>query len=326
MDTDQGVSQSPEESVDSRLTDLATRFRSMPTSDVAVERVQEAEPQQAENVVEENVVAETETQEPEGQTEELVEVDYEGERVKVSSKVKDALLRQSDYTRKTQEVAQQRKALEQGLQQLQQTSKLAEQLAPALGQLANMDASIKSIHEQLTPDLEANDPIRYSTLGTKLNTLLYQRQQFAQGLQGHQQTLMQQMTLQRQKVMQERLQEALPKVQSAIKDFSPELGKQLAEYAKTTGYSPEEIEAISFSAPGVIALWKAREFDRLQSAKPKVTKQVANLPPVAKPGARNAASSEQGVRLKETVSDWKKGGGKDANQLASILKQRTRSK
>ena len=321
MDTDQGASQSPEASVDSRLSDLATRFRALP------EAPQESPQEEVvEQEVQAEVVAEAETPEPEGQPEELVEVDYEGELVKVSPKVKDALLRQSDYTRKTQEVAQQRKAVEQGWQQLQQTFRLSEQLAPALGQLSTMDAQIKGIHEQLTPDLEQTDPIRYSTLGTKLNTLLYQRQQFAQGLQGHQQQLMQAMQQQKQRAAHERLQDALPKVKSAIKDFSPEVGKALAEYAKNTGYSQEEIETISFSAPGVISLWKAREYDRMQSAKPRVQKQVANLPPVAKPGARNAVGTEQSVRMKETMQDWKKGGGKNADQLASILRQRTRGK
>jgi hypothetical protein len=314
---DQGEIQSEAPSVETRLTDLADRLRSTPTSDVPVEPVQEEVAQAAEDVT-----AEVPLEEPQGQTDELVEVDYEGIKVSVPEKVKDALLRQADYTRKTQEVSQQRKALEQGWQQLQQVSQLSGQLAPALGQLANMDAQIKGIHEQLTPDLEANDPIRYSTLGTKLNTLLYQRQQFQQGLQGHQQQLMQAMQQQKQQAMQGRLQEALPKVKSAIKDFSPDVAKQLAEYAKNTGYSQEEIEAISFSAPGVISLWKAREYDRLQSAKPKVQKQVANLPPVAKPGARNAVGTEANVRLKETMQDWKKGGGKNADQLASILYQR----
>ena len=39
-------------------------------------------------------------------------VNYEGTEYEVPTALKDALLRQSDYTRKTQEVSEQRKALE----------------------------------------------------------------------------------------------------------------------------------------------------------------------------------------------------------------------
>src|SRR3954468_4841262 len=43
---------------------------------------------------------------------ELVEVVYDGKGYQLPAELKDALLRQADYTRKTQDVAQARKALE----------------------------------------------------------------------------------------------------------------------------------------------------------------------------------------------------------------------
>jgi hypothetical protein len=48
------------------------------------------------------------------------EVDYEGEKYKLPKKLKDALLRQQDYTQKTQQVAEQRRAIEAQAQQVQQ--------------------------------------------------------------------------------------------------------------------------------------------------------------------------------------------------------------
>ena len=44
--------------------------------------------------------------------EEAEEVDFEGKKYLVAKELKDALLRQSDYTRKTQEVAETRKQIE----------------------------------------------------------------------------------------------------------------------------------------------------------------------------------------------------------------------
>ena len=45
-------------------------------------------------------------------TPEELEVEFEGKTYKVSPEIKDALLRQADYTKKTMEVAEQRKAYE----------------------------------------------------------------------------------------------------------------------------------------------------------------------------------------------------------------------
>lgn len=48
-----------------------------------------------------------------GPEDDLVEVEYEGQKVRVSAAVKDALLRQADYTRKTQEIAERARTLEE---------------------------------------------------------------------------------------------------------------------------------------------------------------------------------------------------------------------
>jgi hypothetical protein len=50
---------------------------------------------------------------PAGPEDDLVEVEYEGQKVRVSAAVKDALLRQADYTRKTQEIAEQARVLKE---------------------------------------------------------------------------------------------------------------------------------------------------------------------------------------------------------------------
>jgi chorismate mutase len=189
-----------------------------------------------------------------------------------------------------------------------------------------MDSQIQAIYAQLTPDLEANDPIRFNTLGTRFSLLMNQRQNLAQHIGQQKQQLTQSMESARQQAMQERLTEALPKVKSAIKDFGPETAKQISDYAKNTGFSSEELEHISFSAPAVISLWKAQEYDRMQAAAKANKPKLQSLPPVAKPGARPAQNSEQSARMKETTQAWKKGGGKDASALASILRQRLGAK
>lgn len=324
--SDQGEIQSP--AVETRLTALADRFRSPKQEQPAQQEQAPTEEASIEEGEVETQAEATETPEAQAQTEaELAEIEYEeGKRFKVPQELKDAHLRHSDYTRKTQEVAERRRVVEQREQMLMQTLSLSEQLAPAFGHLSQMDSQIKSIREQLTPFLKANDPLAYNTLVADLTLIQQDRQQFAQGIEGEKQKLMYGMDQARKMAMHDRLQEALPKVQSAIKGFGPQTAKQISEFAKSQGFSSEELEHISFSAPAVISLWKAAEYDRIQAAKQKAQPKMGHLPPVAKPGARGALESEQSSRQKETMQEWKKGGGKNAEQLASILRSRIKGK
>lgn len=84
-----------------------------------VEEIAE-QPEILESETEENeteATDEPEELEPEGETEETAEdegeeVEFEGKNYKLPKELKDALLRQADYTKKTQEVAEQRKSIE----------------------------------------------------------------------------------------------------------------------------------------------------------------------------------------------------------------------
>ena len=329
MDQGEGQSQevTSEAPVEARISALADRFRS-PKQGQAETETQEPQTEEAsEETVE--TTEEVESEEPQGQTEEaddLIEYDHKGTKLKIPKDLHEGHLRQADYTRKTQAVAERSRVVEERERTLMQTLQLSEHLAPALGQLSGLDAQIQALHSKLTPELENNDPMQFSALGTRLSLLMQQRGQFIQGIEGYRNQLVQQMDKQRKLALQERLQEALPKVQSAIKGFDGNHAKQVAEYAKTQGFSSEELEHISFSAPAVISLWKAKEYDRLQAAKASTKPKLANLPPTAKPGGRNSMQSEESVRAKELKQEWRKGGGKDADMLAAILRNKFRSK
>ena len=69
--------------------------------------------------------AETDGAPDEGQPEDdTEEVDWDGAKYRVPKPLKDALLRQADYTRKTQELAEQRRTVEQHFQSLTQQAEL----------------------------------------------------------------------------------------------------------------------------------------------------------------------------------------------------------
>ena len=85
-----------------------------------------------------------EDMEPDEPEEELDETEYEGKTYKVPKEIKDALLRQSDYTRKTQELAEIRKAAEFERQSIAAAKEADEAADELKSDLRTVDKALKS--------------------------------------------------------------------------------------------------------------------------------------------------------------------------------------
>lgn len=93
--------------------------------DVEDDAILDAPEVDAESYSDDTDQAETEGAPDEGQPEDdTEEVDWDGAKYRVPKPLKDALLRQADYTRKTQELADQRRTVEQHFQSLTQQAEL----------------------------------------------------------------------------------------------------------------------------------------------------------------------------------------------------------
>lgn len=84
---------------------------------------------------------EAETGQPEDDTE---EIDYEGKKYKLPKELKDAVLRQADYTRKTQEIAETRKALESRASEMVQQAEIASVTAEQRVNLKLIDQQLQT--------------------------------------------------------------------------------------------------------------------------------------------------------------------------------------
>lgn len=76
---------------------------------------------------------------------ELVEMEIDGQKVKVSANAKDYLLRQADYTRKTMEVAEQRKAIEAKLSEVEQLSTASQEQIEAVFAARQAQARVEQL-------------------------------------------------------------------------------------------------------------------------------------------------------------------------------------
>lgn len=175
---------------------------------------------------------------PEPEDEEL---DYEGKKFKVpkdlAPELKNALLRHGDYTRKTQEVAEQRKAIETAKQQFEQTAQLHQALIDDIAQVRGVDARLAQFQKLDWAGLNAQDPQRAQALLIEFNQLQAARGQLLGSLTQKQQ----QMQSVRQQEQAKRTDEARAFLMREFRDWSPEKDAAMESYARNKGVDTQAL-------------------------------------------------------------------------------------
>jgi hypothetical protein len=104
------------------------------------------------------------------------EVEFEGKAYKVPKALKEALLRQSDYTQKTQAVADQRKAVEERAQALETRERVLHATFDKAVAVREVQSKLKQFEAIDWDQLVSDDPVE----ATRLNIAYQQLQREAQ--------------------------------------------------------------------------------------------------------------------------------------------------
>jgi hypothetical protein len=228
--------------------------------------------------------------ETEGQAEgegedESEEVEFEGKAYKVPKEIKLALLRQSDYTQKTQEVAEQRKAVEQLTQVVEQRQRVMLQTFDKAVELREIKNRLSQYEQIDWQSLAATDP----TQATQLHIAYQQLQREAQKTNGDLQQVSNQLQQLTETQRQQKLADGTQYLKTHIPDFSEKTAADIASVAtKHYGITPAELKAISEDNPDarfVHVLHDAMKWRALQAAKPQAMQKVTQAPKVIKPAA-----------------------------------------
>ena len=174
----------------------------------------------------------------EGEDEASEEVEHEGRRYRVPKALKDAFLRHADYTRKTQDLAEQRRALETQ----------AAQIAAADGERVAAYARLMAVDDQIAAyeqidwnSLEAQDPARAQRLWREYSQLKDGRAALTQHLTEAEEAR----AFEAQRQAARRVEEGHEILSRQIKDWSPELAHRLADFGQRAfGFSDEELESV----------------------------------------------------------------------------------
>jgi hypothetical protein len=238
----------------------------------------------AEKLAEEAVTAEPDNESTESEDDPTVTIKIDGKDVEVKlSELKNGYQRQADYTRKTMEVSETRKAAESQIQAAQ-----AERQAYAVN-LQKMQAQIEgALQQQQQIDwaqLLESDPVEY----LKQQHLLNQRQAAYQQNIGEQQKLaalfqadQQRMHSQTLQAQQDALLAKLPEWKDETKAKADKTA--LRDYLLKEGYEREAVDGIS-DARAVLLARKAMLYDSMMDKARAAAKKVSTLPQkVERPG------------------------------------------
>ena len=227
------------------------------------------------------------------------EVELDGEKLKLPKKVAEAVMRQQDYTRKTQEVAQQRRTVEDRAQYLDAREQI---LQSTYQEAAELQATAKQLEQYAALDwnaLIADDPqqaMRLSLARQELQSKLTEKQRTVQTLIANAEAARSQHLAKQQELGRVELQRRV----GALSDTDR---KRTYEQGVALGYTDQELSTIA--DPRIMhALYKAAQWDALQAAKPQAMKKVAQAPAAVKPSAPQPVRQRQNQaaldRLKTT--------------------------
>ncbi len=250
---------------------------------------------------------------------EVFTIKIDGTDTEVSlDELKSGYSRQSDYTKKTQAISEERKqmmelaqAYQQEVQQIQQTR---QQYIQQIGQYVHQGLQGLQQFGQINwSQLKEEDPLEYVTKRDEFR----EEQQRVKNMQQQQQYAAQQQAQQGQQVHAENLEREQYRLMEAVPEWAdekkrPEMAGQIREYAKSVGFSADEVDAV-VDHRAVQVLLKAAKYDALQNTK---SKKVKRNPKLVSAGSKKDRSQTSAKKRKSQMNRLNETGSyKDAAKL-----------
>ena len=284
------------------------------------ETVENTEVEEVEELEEEET-DESEEEESDDADEDDSEIEDEGEveeeqtfTVKAAGEEKQVTLNElkksyqlgSDYTKKTQEIAEQRKVIEAEAKAIIEARQVRDEYSRRLQAVQQFLVGSNDSREDLAA-MKENDPIGYAV---KVAEMTEKKEQL-QLVQAEQQRIAQQQQADRSAQMQRIVEQESQKLAQSLPEFSDKtkgehIKNEIRNYGKQVGFTDEELSSV-YDSRHVLTLHKAMMYDKLVKSKPGMKKKVSNAPKMVKSGAKVKQSvtdrtKKQMQRLKQTGS------------------------
>lgn len=200
----------------------------------------------------------------------------------------------ADYTRKTQQLAEQRKALDAEAQSVIQARQLRDTYAERLQMIEQM-LTAQDSNEDLD-SLKENDPIGYAVRVAEMQ----QKEKQMYAVQAERQRIAEEQQAEYGQNMQRYIATQAQELTKFIPEYAhPEKGESLRtdirKFAKSVGFSDQDLSNV-VDHRQVLTLYKAMQFDKLQQAKPQVTKRVSEAPKTLQSGNGNKTTNSDTMK------------------------------
>jgi hypothetical protein len=279
------------------------------------------EPEQPEGQAEE--LAQEETEEYEAQAEESEEA--EGEevqeeevqepqrfRVKVDNEELEVDLdelikgysRTSDYTKKTQTLAEQRKAVEAERQKIEEAAKLRDTYAQRLQVIEQM---LEQPEEDISV-LKDQDPIGYAVkMAEKM-----ERDRQLQAVRAERESVQAKQASEQNERLRSHINQETERLKAAIPDLGDDvkgeiIRRDIRNYAKSIGWTDQELSQV-YDHRAVLSLYQGMQYEKLMKGKSVAQKKVAEAPKSLRPGTGSQKIDKDSEAVKKLTKQLQQSG------------------
>lgn len=284
------------------------------TQEQESEEVEYSAEEGSEDYTDENA-EETEYQEEETEEPQRFKVKVDNEEIEVTlEELQQGYSRTKDYTKKTQALAETRKAVEAEKARIEEAKQLRDTYAQRLQVIEQM-LNQPTDNENLA-ELKESDPIGYAIKVAERA----EKEKQLQAVQAEKQRIAQQQQAEQQEQLKNHLVSEAQKLKEWIPEFRDEVKADLARkeirtYAKSIGFTDEELANV-YDARAVQTLYKAMQYEKLMKGKTVATKKVTEAPKTLKAGASQPQGTSEQEAIKKQFQKLRQTGKKqDAAKL-----------
>lgn len=244
----------------------------------------------------------------------FADLEWEGQTLKVPKGLKEAVMRNEDYTRKTQELAEHRRSLDQ-MRELAQTKQLEttfhESIAAEQQEISVIDAYLKQVGSLDWSSMTAEQMMRQKI---EIDGIKERRTALAEAINGKRSKF----TADIQAKLTELRGKSRELASKSIQGFSEETEKAMRDYAKTEGLTEAELDNVLLDPRSYKIVYKAMQFDKVKAGTGKAQQAVER---VLKPGAageRMPAATANKLNFNKAM----KAAGNDSGAKARVIEDR----
>ena len=222
--------------------------------------------------------AESPGQEPtQEKPEETQEVEIDGETYLVPKKIADRFIHHADYTRKTMDLAELRRATSAERESVAIERAFTDATKSESKELALIESQLEQFKKVNWLELEPQQALQLRGQFEQLKDMRAEKQEAISA---------------KRKEFDGKLGEARNQALEAgekylaqkVKGWSEETKKSIAQYALSQDFTRQEVDGI-YDPRIALALYKAKQWDELQASAPTIKNKAAQAAPVIKPGS-----------------------------------------